>query len=166
MVNEPQADKSENEIGHTDADRLKQCSLCPQTSHLENARGKVKNSIDSRHLIEECNEKGEHDRNAKLPCPEMARGNLFGRGGYNRVCFSFNFEFGSIWLDELKDFHAGLAVIPFAKQPAGAFRKPDTEDGIKERWERCHAKHPAPGILTNSSKQGIRQESDEDAEHN
>jgi len=58
-VNEPQANKGENEIGNTDADGLQQRGFRTQAGKFKYARREVKNRIDARELVEECYENGQ-----------------------------------------------------------------------------------------------------------
>ena len=73
-VNQPQADKSKDQIGHADADGLQQRGLRTQTSQLKNARREIKNRIDAGKLVEKRDEDGQQDRPAQPPRPEMRRG--------------------------------------------------------------------------------------------
>src|SRR5580693_7393399 len=75
-VNQPEADKRENEIGNANANRLQQRGLCTEAGEFKDAGSKIQNRIDARHLIEERNQDGEQDRFAKAPSPEMSRRRL------------------------------------------------------------------------------------------
>ena len=88
-VNEPQTDKSEDQIGHANADGLEQRGFLAQTGHLKNARRKIENGIDAGELVEERDEKGEQDRARaaaksknvrRWPCSEEAAMNLIRLG--------------------------------------------------------------------------------------
>src|SRR5579872_1161751 len=46
-VDQPESDKSEDEIGKADADGLQQCGLCPQAGEFEDARSEVENGVDA-----------------------------------------------------------------------------------------------------------------------
>src|ERR1700722_15221287 len=92
-VNQPEADKSENEISDADADGLQQRSLCPETGKFKDARRKIQNGVDAGQLIEERNQDSEHDRLAQTRSPEMSRLRLLRRCGHNRIRPSGNFGF-------------------------------------------------------------------------
>src|ERR1700726_1881292 len=90
-VNQPETDKSENEIGDADPDGLQQCSFCGEARQFKDTRREIQNRVDPGHLVEECNQDGEQDRFAKAARPEMSGGSLLGGGGENCVCLGSDF---------------------------------------------------------------------------
>src|ERR1700732_3636191 len=71
-VNQPEADESENQIGHANSDRLQQSSFCGEAGQFKDAGSEVQNRIDAGKLVEESNQDGEQDRFAQTSGPEMS----------------------------------------------------------------------------------------------
>ena len=106
---------------------------------------------------------GEQDRNPQPPRPESRRGSLFGRRGEDSLRLGLNLGLGGSGIDELEDFCSRREVALLAEEPAGAFGKEETEQGIEERRKGGHAQHPAPCVLPNPGQERVGQVGDEDA---
>src|SRR5712672_305564 len=165
-VNEPQTHKGENQVGRADAYRLQQRRLCSEARQLKDSWREVQYGIDAGKLIEESDKNGQQDRQAQLPIPEIRRCTLSGRGRADRVRFRRNLGLGGLRTNEPQDPQASRVVLASAQQPARAFRKPDTQQGVKERWKRRDAQHPAPRLLADTRQQGVGQIGDQNAEYN
>ncbi len=58
-VNQPQADKREQQVGYADPDRLEQRGFFTEAGQLENARRKIENRVDAGKLVEKRDEKSQ-----------------------------------------------------------------------------------------------------------
>src|ERR1700687_2184176 len=113
-VDQPETDKSENEIGDADPDGLQQGGFCGEARQFKDSRREIQNCVDSGHLVEECNQDGEQDRFAKAARPEMSGGTLLGGGGENCVCLGCDFGWRSLGFDPLQHLHTSIAIAPSA----------------------------------------------------
>jgi len=165
-VNEPEADKRENEIGEADANGLQQRGFRAQPGKFKYAWGEIENRIDAGELVEKCNQDGEQNRFAKTACPEMCRGCSFRGRSHNLVRLGFDLGFRGTGLDAFEDFETARAIALPAQKPARTLGKAEAEQSIEKRGERGHTKHPAPGILTDACKERIGHESDQDTKNN
>ena len=59
----------------------------------------------------------------------------------------------------------GALRLPFAKQPARAFRHGKKKEEIKRRRNGIHAQHPAPVVFTRVQQKVVRKKGSGDAEH-
>src|ERR1039457_1371981 len=132
-VNQPEADKGENEIGDANPDGLQERGFCAEAGKFKYAGREVQNRIDARELVEEGNQNGEQDRFAKTSRPEMSGRRLLGGCSYDRVRLGRNFGFRRIRFDPLQDLHPGIAVALPALQPTRAFGKAETERSVEQR---------------------------------
>ena len=71
-VNQPESDKSENQIGDADADGLQQRGFCAEAGQFKDAGREVQNRIDAGELVEEGDQDGEQNRLLKTRRPEMS----------------------------------------------------------------------------------------------
>ena len=69
-------------------------------------------------------------------------------------------------MNHTEDGEARGPVLLLANEPTGAFWNHETEGGVQERGECRHAKHPTPRVDANAGKPRVREERDQDAEHN
>src|SRR5580658_7924247 len=72
-INQPKADKGENEIRGANTNRLQQRCFCAEAGKFEYAGREVQDRIDAGKLVKEGNQDGEQDRFAKTSRPEMSR---------------------------------------------------------------------------------------------
>src|ERR1700686_3436397 len=71
-VDQPEADKGENEIGDADPDGLQQSGFCAEAREFKDAGREVQNCVDAGHLVEECNQNSQQDGFTQTPRPEMS----------------------------------------------------------------------------------------------
>ena len=91
LVDQPQADKSEDQIGHPNANGLQQGRFRPQASQLENTRRKIEDRIDAGQLVEKSDEKCQDNGHAQPPRPKPATAARGSGSGRDFVGLGFKF---------------------------------------------------------------------------
>src|SRR5205814_9075125 len=103
-----------------------------ESGHLEDAGCEVEYGVDARKLIEEGDEKGQHDRNAQSHRPEPFGAPLQG-GRRDDLCrFPLEIRRRCIRLDAAKHSQSVLTFSLTGEQPAWTLRNAEAHKGADD----------------------------------